>query len=122
MSALEDGTDADRIRDAVTLAKNMRNNGVSRETIAIRLANRGFKPQAVEEVLRQVPREEPVNIIVGNGSTNGGRMILVAVGAMISLMGLFFVVGNRTGAAPTVPFFGFTFMVIGGVIMNAGRS
>lgn len=122
MSDLQDGIDADRIRDAVTLAKNMRNNGVSREGIEARLANRGFKPQAIEEVLCLMPKEAAENIIVGSRSTDGGRVLLVVAGAMIALMGLFFVVGNKAGAAPSVPFFGFTVMVIGGVIMNAGRS
>jgi hypothetical protein len=41
---------------------------------------------------------------------------------MISALGFFFVIGNRTGLAPTVPFFGFAVMVVGGVIMAAGRS
>jgi len=41
---------------------------------------------------------------------------------MISGLGAFLVIGNRTGLAPTAPYFGFAVMVLGGVIMAAGRS
>jgi hypothetical protein len=114
--------DEERLRDAITLAKNMRNNGASLVTIESRLANRGFDEQAIKAVLRHIPSEEPDNIIVRPDKHSGGRMVLVVVGLMISALGVFFAIGNRTGLAPTVPFFGFALMVIGGVIMAAGRS
>jgi hypothetical protein len=100
----------------------MRNNGASLKQIESRLERRGFDQQAVEAVLRHVPKEEPENFIVGSDRTTGGRVLLVLIGLMISAVGLFFVAGNRTGLAPTVPFFGFAGMIVGGAIMAAGRS
>jgi hypothetical protein len=114
--------DEERLRDAVTLAKNMRNNGASLASIESRLANRGFDERAIEAVLRHIPSEEPDNIIVSPDKRSGGRTVLVVAGLMISALGFFFVIGNRTGLAPSVPFFGFAVMVVGGVIMAAGRS
>jgi hypothetical protein len=114
--------DEERLRDAVTLAKNMRNNGASLESIESRLANRGFDGRAIEAVLRHVPSEEPDNIIVRPDGRSGGRMVLVVVGLMISTLGFLLVIGNRTGLAPTAPFFGFAVMIVGGVVMAAGRS
>jgi hypothetical protein len=115
-------TDEERLRDAITLAKNMRNNGASLESIESRLANRGFDAQSIQAVLHHVPSEEPDNIIVRPDGQSGGRVFLVVLGLMISALGLFFVFGNKTGLAPSVPFFGFAMMVVGGVIMAAGRS
>jgi hypothetical protein len=48
-------------------------------------------------------------------------MVLVVVGLMVSALGFFFAIGNITGLAPSVPFFGFAVMVVGGVIIAAGR-
>jgi hypothetical protein len=114
--------DEERLRDAITLAKNMRNNGASLASIESRLANRGFDGQAIKAVLRDIPSEEPDNIIVRSDEGSGGRMFLVFVGLMIFALGFFFAIGNKTGVAPTMPFFGFAVMVVGGVIMAAGRS
>jgi hypothetical protein len=114
--------DEERLRDAVTLAKNMRNNGASLASIESRLVNRGLDEQAIKSVLRHVPSEEPDNLIVSPDQRSGGRVVLVVAGLMISALGLVLVFGNKTGLAPTVPYFGFAFMVIGGVIMAAGRS
>ena len=41
---------------------------------------------------------------------------------MIAGLGLFLVIGNRSGLLPTVPLLGFMVMVVGGVIMSIGRS
>ena len=49
----------ERIRDAVTLAKNMRNNGASLETIEARLARRGFDKAAIEPSWAGSPRRSP---------------------------------------------------------------
>jgi hypothetical protein len=122
MSEPGDPASNERIRDAITLAKNMRNNGVSLETIEFRLVRRGFDVPAVEAVLRHVPKEEPNNIIVAPDEAIGGRRFLVILGLVISAFGLFFVFGNQTGMAPTLPFFGFAVMVGGGLLMAAGRS
>jgi hypothetical protein len=65
--------------------------------------------------------EESDNIIVTPGSGRGGRMVLVSIGLIISVLGRFLVIGNRAGAAPTAPFLGFAVMV-GGLILAAGRS
>ncbi len=122
---MDDPTGATReelIRDAITLAKNMRNNGASLESLESRLASRGFDAMAIKAVLQHIPLEEPKNIIISQEPTSGGRMGLVIVGLMICGLGAFLVIGNRTGLAPTVPFFGFFMMVLGGVIMAAGRS
>jgi hypothetical protein len=110
------------IRDAITLAKNMRNNGASLEAIESRLARRGFDGPAIKAVLCHIPSEEPNNIIIGRDQSTGGRLVLVIAGLMISGLGLLLVIGNRTGLAPTVPYFGFAVMVLGGVIMAVGRS
>jgi hypothetical protein len=40
-------TPEELMRDAIILAKNMRNNGASLETIEARLANRGFDAEAI---------------------------------------------------------------------------
>jgi hypothetical protein len=48
-------------------------------------------------------------------------MVLVSIGLMISVLGRFPFIGNRTVAAPTAPFLGFGVMV-GGLIMAARRS
>jgi hypothetical protein len=115
-------SDEERLRDAITLAKNMRNNGASLEAIECRLVSRGFDEPAIKAVMHHIPSEEPDNIIVRPDERPGGRMVLVVVGLMISALGLFFVIGNNTGLAPTMPFFGFAVMVVGGVIIAAGRS
>ena len=112
----------ERIRDAITLAKNMRNNGASLKLIESRLVRRGFDKPAVEAVLHHVPEQEPDNIIVAPDRATGGRTVLVVIGLMISAAGVFFVIGNQTGLAPSVPFFGFAMMIVGGAIMAAGRS
>jgi hypothetical protein len=112
----------ERIRDAITLAKNMRNNGASLEAIESRLARRGFDGPAIKDVLSHIPTEPPDNIILGRDRTTGFRAGLVVVGLLISGLGAFLVIGNRTGVAPTVPYMGFAVMVIGGVIMAVGRS
>jgi len=117
-----DATSDELVRDAITLAKNMRNNGASIEMIESRLAKRGFNPPAIKAVLSQIPSEEPNNIIVGRDESTGARMVVVFFGLLICFAGGFFVVGNRTGIAPSVPFFGFALMVLGGVIMNIGRK
>jgi hypothetical protein len=111
----------ERIRDAITLAKNMRNNGASLESIESRLASRGFDEPAIKAVLSHIPWEEPDNIIVRQDPTTGFRAGLVVFGLLISGLGAFLVIGNRTGLAPTVPYMGFAVMVIGGAIMAAGR-
>jgi hypothetical protein len=110
------------IRNAITLAKNMRNNGASLETIEARLANRGFDAMAIKSVLAHIPSEAPKNIIVGRDESTGARTILVFVGAMFAVAGVFFAIGNLTGIAPSVPYFGFAMMVLGGVIMKVARS
>jgi hypothetical protein len=112
----------ERIRDAITLAKNMRNNGASPEAIAARLARRGFDKPAIEAIMSHVPSEEPDNIILRRDPTTGFRAGLVVVGLIVSGLGAVLVIGNRTGAAPTVPLLGFMVMVVGGVIMALGRS
>jgi len=59
------GRDNDEhIRDAVTLAKNMSNNGATREAIESRLVSRGFDQSAVEAVLRQIPKEKAKDPLV----------------------------------------------------------
>ena len=83
---------------------------------------RNRRKPAVEAVLRHVPEQEPDNIIVAPDRATGGRTVLVVIGLMISAAGVFFVIGNQTGLAPSVPFFGFAMMIVGGAIMAAGRS
>ena len=122
MSDPSDVASDERVRDAITLAKNMRNNGASIEMIEARLVGRGFDEKAVEAVLRQVPKEEPDNVIVRPDPTPGGRRLLVVFGLMVSALGLVLVIGNRTGLAPTLPFFGTIVIALGVVIMAAGRS
>ncbi len=112
----------ERIRNAITLARNLRNNGASRDSIAARLASRGFDKRSIDAVLREVPAEAADNIIVKPDPAPGGRLVLVLAGLFISGLGVFFFIGNRTGLAPSVPFFGFALMVVGGVLMAAGRS
>jgi hypothetical protein len=113
--------DEERIRDAVSLCKNMRNNGASLEAIENRLANRGFDAMAIKAVMQHIPVKEPDNIIVNREFQKRGNVALVVVGLMFCALGAFLVIGNRTGMAPTLPFMGFFFMVIGAVIMAAGR-
>jgi hypothetical protein len=112
----------ERLRDAITLAKNMRNNGASLAVIESRLARRGFDGPEIKAVMGHIPVEEPDNIIVRPDTPTGGRMVIVVVGLMVAGFGLFLVIGNRTGLAPTAPFLGFAVVVVGGVIMAAGRS
>jgi hypothetical protein len=38
------------------------------------------------------------------------------------VLGFCFVIGNRSGVLPTMPFFGFALMVFGGVVMAFDRS
>jgi hypothetical protein len=114
--------DEQRLRDAITLGKNMRNNGASLETIQARLAKRGLGEAAIQQVLHHIPTEEPDNIIVRPEGRSGGRTVLVVAGLMISALGFFLVIGNKSGLAPSLPFFGFAVMVCGGLIMAAGRS
>jgi hypothetical protein len=113
--------DEGRIRDGITLARNMRNNGASLESIESRLLGRGFDERAVRAVMSHIPSEEPDNIIV-KPQAETGRMGLVLIGLTISVLGALLALGNQTGLAPSVPFFGFAVMVVGGVIMAAGRS
>ena len=112
----------DRIRDAITLAKNMRNNGASLAAIESRMSGRGFDAPAIKAVMDHIPSEEPDNIILGRDPTTDGRAVLVVVGLLISALGLLVVVGNRSVLAPTVPLFGFALMMVGGVLMTSGRS
>jgi uncharacterized membrane protein HdeD (DUF308 family) len=72
--------------------------------------------------MSHVPTAEPDNLIVRKDSTHGGRVVLVLAGMIVFGLGLLAFFGNRTGLAPTVPFFGFALMIVGGAIMNAGRS
>ena len=51
----------ERIRDAITLAKNLWNNGASRENIESRLSRRGLDELAIRAVLRHLPSVEPVD-------------------------------------------------------------
>src|SRR5262249_29159004 len=73
----------------------------------------------VDGIPRQ--RSEPNNIIV-RPHAEPGRMVLVLIGLMVSGLGLLLVFGDRSGLAPTVPYLGFAVMVVGGVIIAAGRS
>jgi hypothetical protein len=50
MSEPPGAIDDERIRNAITLAKNMRNNGASVETIEVRLSNRGFDKAAIAAI------------------------------------------------------------------------
>jgi hypothetical protein len=86
------------------------------------LLQRGFDQAAIDAVLREVPKEAPENAILKPQRLTGGRPVLVVAGLAISVLGLCFVIGNRTGAFPTVPFFGFALMVFGGVMMALSRS
>ena len=112
----------DRIRDAITLAKNMRNNGASLAAIESRLFRRGFDAPAIKAVMDHIPLEEPDNIILRRDTTTGGRAVLVVVGLIISVLGLLLSIGDQSGLAPPVPLFGIALTVIGGVIMATGRS
>ncbi|GAC1473423.1 MAG: hypothetical protein NVSMB9_22020 [Isosphaeraceae bacterium] len=118
-------TTDEQIHNATLLAKNMRNNGASIETIEIRMASRGLDGPAIKAVLHQIPLEEPDNLIIRQSRQNRagpGRTVLVLVGLMISMLGVLLIMGNRTGLAPTLPFLGFAVMIIGGVLLSAARS
>jgi hypothetical protein len=121
MSESIDAANDDRIRNAITLAKNMRNNGASLEKIEASLLRRGLDGSAVEAVLGHIPTEEPDNIIVRPDPSARGRKFLIVVGLTITALGFFFAIGNRTGLAPSVPFFGFATMIVGGALIVAGR-
>jgi hypothetical protein len=101
------------VRDAITFAKNMRNNGASLQTIEARLRGCGFDAMAIKSVLAHIPSEEPKNTIVGRDESTGARMGLVFVGLMVVAAGVFFAVGNLSGVAPSLPYFGFAMMVLG---------
>lgn len=88
----------------------------------VRLVRRGFDEPAVDAVPRHVPKEKADNIVARKDPTTGGRGFLGLVGLMISVLGHFFVVGNRSGLLPTVSMFGLVIMAVGGGIMAAGRS
>ncbi len=101
-------TDKEHIRDSITLAKNMRNNGASFEAIKSRLMRKGLDQSAIIVVLGQIPAEEPDNIVVSSDPSVGGRLILIVVGLLISGIGLFMVIVSRTGDAPPFEFMGFS--------------
>jgi hypothetical protein len=113
--------DEGRIRDAITLARNMRNNGASLATIESRLLGRGHDAQAVKAVMSHIPTEQPDNIIV-KPHADTGRAILASIAMTLMVLGLLVAAGNISGVAPSVPFLGFAMMAMGGVIAAAARS
>ncbi len=111
----------DRIRDAITLARNLRNNGTSHDSIASRLARRGFDKPSIDAVLRELPAEAPDNIIVVPDRSTGGRLVLIIAGLTIFGVGAVFAVVGRAAEAPMLWIFGIALLIAGGALMAAGR-
>jgi hypothetical protein len=82
---------------------------------------RGFDDRAIKAVLLNIPWKEPDNIIV-RPRAEPGRVVIVLIGLMVSGLGLFLWLGNKSGLSPTLPYLGFVVMAAGGVIMALGRS
>jgi hypothetical protein len=112
----------DRITDAITLARNLRNNGASLESIASRLARRGFDKPSIDAVLRKLPAEAPDNIIVRPDRSTGGRLVLIIAGLTIFGVGAVFAVVGRGARAPMLWILGIALLIAGGALMAAGRS
>ena len=112
----------DRIRDAITLAKNMRNNGASLAAIESRLSESRLRCTGDQGRDGSHPAGGARQHHPQAGHDDGWPRVLVVVGLIISALGLLLSIGDQSGLAPAVPLFGIALTVIGGVIMAAGRS
>src|SRR4051794_36545698 len=102
----------ERIRNAVMLARNMRNHGASLALIELRMVRRGLDASAIKTVMSQVPAEDLARVDDSSGISC--PFLLVVVGLMISVSGLFLVVCFRD--VYFAPFLGLGVLIIGGLL------
>lgn len=104
---------------------------------AVEMLEGGMLPQQVEKYLRDrgLTAETARSIVenarnmksedfghIGGESTSGGNPILMVLGGIIFVVGLFLFIGNISGAFPTFPCAGWLGIMIGGAIWGAGKK
>ncbi|HEX3150550.1 MAG TPA: hypothetical protein VHR66_20905 [Gemmataceae bacterium] len=103
-------------------ASQMLQDGLLPMQVEKHLRERGFSAEAAQTIVANAQAHPMHANYSETVPAGGGNVIVMGLGAIIFVIGVFLFIGNVTGMFPTVPCAGWLGMVIGGGIWGAGKK
>lgn len=113
----------ERYSDALILAKNWNNNGISRETIKFRLSSRGLDQANVDSIVQQLPDLSLTSTTInGKAASESWSSRVFAIVVLLIGGSVLIVFANQLGLAGNdrIWFFALVIMAVGAVLKKIG--